>query len=84
MRQIHTGCAHHIRESNANAARTCHAMSAQQGMLLLDLSVILIIGGVYVQCFGYSIYQTRIFFQVEIPQTGFGVTFKLLNTVVSK
>jgi hypothetical protein len=31
--------AHHIRESDANVARTCRA---QQGMLLLDLSVVLL------------------------------------------
>jgi hypothetical protein len=35
MRQIHAGCARHIRESDANVART---FRAKQGMLLLDPS----------------------------------------------
>jgi hypothetical protein len=39
MRQIHAGCARHIREFDANVALTCRARSAQQGMLLLDPSV---------------------------------------------
>jgi hypothetical protein len=33
--------ARHIHESDANVARTCRAKSAQQGMLLLDPSVLL-------------------------------------------
>jgi hypothetical protein len=37
-RHIHAGCARHIRESDANVARTCRTRSAQQEMLLLDLS----------------------------------------------
>jgi hypothetical protein len=39
MRQIHAGCARHIRESAVNVARTCRTRSAQQGVLLLDPSV---------------------------------------------
>jgi hypothetical protein len=38
MRLIHAGSVRHIRESDANVARTCRARSAQQGMLLLDSS----------------------------------------------
>jgi hypothetical protein len=33
-RWIHAGCARHIRESDANVARTCRARSAQQEMVL--------------------------------------------------
>jgi hypothetical protein len=39
MRPIHAGCARHIRESDANVARTCRARSAQQRILFLDPSV---------------------------------------------
>jgi hypothetical protein len=36
LRRVSVGC--HIRESDANVARTCRTRSAQQGMLLLDPS----------------------------------------------